>query len=415
MKNRNYFLSLSLALAMGATIVSAAPPAGKGPGSGGGGGGGGGDSGSTYVDPQVKQTGLVQMGTSGGWQYDLANGYCCGGTLGALVTDLVPVSGITNTYILSNYHVLVADIFDGSNGIATIGDPVVQPALIDTGCDASGSNDVGSLAAGAIPFFNKSSSDALDIPIDDGPSGLAYYYDANVDAGLALINDNVDDTGAILNIGTISSNTVEADIDMRVKKMGRTTGLSSSRISGLNATINIRYENECAGESVGVATFRGQIVIENKRSKFLAGGDSGSLMVEDVDDNPRAVGLLFAGSSRTAIANPIDDVLNVFGMKMVGPVGDGTHEGVSATSASSSSRGSAQSEIAKAKAAQKKAGSMIIKGRGIVGHAVSLNAGGQGVVKVYVESLSDYDRSSVPAFIDGVRVEVEETGKIVAF
>src|SRR5207248_4127242 len=26
----------------------------------------------------------IQLGTSGSWRYDLANGYCCGGTLGSL-------------------------------------------------------------------------------------------------------------------------------------------------------------------------------------------------------------------------------------------------------------------------------------------------------------------------------------------
>ena len=41
-------------------------------------------------------------------------------------------------------------------------------------------------------------------------------------------------------------------------------------------------------------------------------------MVEDVTTNPRAVGLLFAGSSTTAIANPIGAVLGQFGATMVG-------------------------------------------------------------------------------------------------
>ena len=34
----------------------------------------------------AKQTPPISLGTSGGWRYDLANGYCCGGTLGSLVT-----------------------------------------------------------------------------------------------------------------------------------------------------------------------------------------------------------------------------------------------------------------------------------------------------------------------------------------
>jgi hypothetical protein len=51
------------------------------------------------VSHTARQTPPIQLGTSGGWTYDLANGFCCGGTLGSLVR-------IGNTqYILSNYHV----------------------------------------------------------------------------------------------------------------------------------------------------------------------------------------------------------------------------------------------------------------------------------------------------------------------
>lgn len=65
-------------------------------------------------------------------------------------------------------------------------------------------------------------------------------------------------------------------------------------------------------------TFAGQVVIANKGSKFLNSGDSGSLMVEDIATNPGAVGLLFAGSSTDAIANPIGEVLTFLGATMVG-------------------------------------------------------------------------------------------------
>ena len=88
-----------------------------------------------------------------------------------------------------------------------------------------------------------------------------------------------------------------------------------STISGLNATISVGYEDECNGNAF-TKTFTGQIVIANRRSGFLNSGDSGSL--EDVATNPRAVGLLYAGSSTTAIANPINDVLNYLGATMVG-------------------------------------------------------------------------------------------------
>ena len=91
-----------------------------------------------------------------------------------------------------------------------------------------------------------------------------------------------------------------------------------STVSGLNATVSITYDNECAGGTAFTKTFTGQIVIKNNGSRFLNSGDSGSLMVEDITTNPRAVGLLFAGSSSTAIANPIGEVLTFLGATMVG-------------------------------------------------------------------------------------------------
>jgi len=48
----------------------------------------------------ARQTPPISLGTSGGWTYDLANGYCCGGTLGGLVRIG------TTLYILSAGHVL---------------------------------------------------------------------------------------------------------------------------------------------------------------------------------------------------------------------------------------------------------------------------------------------------------------------
>jgi hypothetical protein len=112
--------------------------------------------------------------------------------------------------------------------------------------------------------------------------------------------------------------TTSAAINQAVKKSGRTTGLTHSSVSGLNATISVTYDNECAGGTAFTKTFTGQIVIANSGSKFLNSGDSGSLMVEDVATNPRAVGLLFAGSSTSAIANPINQVLSFLGATMVG-------------------------------------------------------------------------------------------------
>jgi len=238
----------------------------------------------------ARQTPPIQLGTSGGWRFDLANGFCCGGTLGSLVS----IGG--QQHILSNYHVLEADIvLGGNNRIAQAGDPVIQPGLIDVNCTAANAQDVATLVKkSSLPGSNVDCAVARVIP--------------------GMVNPN----GAILEIGTISRTTVGASINQAVKKSGRTTGLTRSRVSGLNATISVAYDNECAGGAAFTKTFTGQIVITNRGSKFLNSGDSGSLMVEDVTTTPRAVGLLFAGSSSTAIANPINQVLTFLGATMVG-------------------------------------------------------------------------------------------------
>jgi hypothetical protein len=242
------------------------------------------------VSHTAKQTPPIQLGTSGGWGKDLANGYCCGGTLGSLVQI-----GSTQ-YVLSNYHVFESDIVSGGNNtVATTGDPIIQPGLIDVNCNVSGAQTVATLV--------KKSS----LP------------NSNVDCSIGkVVSGMVRTDGSILEIGTISRTTVGAFINQPVKKSGRTTGLSRSSVSGLNATISVTYDNECAGGTAFTKTFTGQIVVGNKGSKFLNSGDSGSLMVEDVATNPHAVGLLFAGSSFDAIANPIQQVLTFLGATMVG-------------------------------------------------------------------------------------------------
>jgi hypothetical protein len=194
---------------------------------------------------------------------------------------------------MSNYHVFEADIVSGGNGIvANTTDPIIQPGLIDVACNSANAQVVGSLfRLGSLPNSN------VDVSLAQASSGM------------------VRSDGAILDIGTISKSTLNAALRLGVKKSGRTSGLTSSSISGLNATINVAYDNECAGGAAFTKTFTGQIVVANKGGKFLKAGDSGSLLVENATTNPRAVGLLFAGSSTSAIANPINSVLQFIGGK----------------------------------------------------------------------------------------------------
>lgn len=238
----------------------------------------------------AKQNPPISLGTSGGWRFDLANGYCCSGTLGSLVTDG------TDQYILSNYHVFYADIISGDNNIvAQSGDNVIQPGLVDVNCTAGNAQNVATL-------------------ID--PSIGGSLPNGNVDAGIAkVISGMVDPGGSILGIGKISRNTLTAALNLNVKKSGRTTGLTRSKITGLNATIRVSYEKECASRKTFMKKYTKQIIIDNPSSSFLDAGDSGSLMVEDVSTNPRAIGLLYAGSSTLAVACSIIDVLSFYSGK----------------------------------------------------------------------------------------------------
>jgi hypothetical protein len=96
---------------------------------------------------------------------------------------------------------------------------------------------------------------------------------------------------------------------LSVKKSGRTTGLTRRTISAVNVTVDVSYGSRQAARFVNLVL----VTPEN----FIVSGDSGSLMVEDVDVAPGVVGLLFAGSSSVAIANPIDAVLSAFPRVMI--------------------------------------------------------------------------------------------------
>jgi hypothetical protein len=316
------------------------------------------------------------LGVSGGNAGDLANGYCCSGTLGALVTDG------TRQFILSNTHVFAGDSVLGGNGkTAQAGDDINQSGLIDVGCRI--------IAADMVADLTASSTLGKD----------------NVDAAIAQVRGPayVRPDGAILGIGTLSSATAQPFLGQRVKKSGRTTGFTTSSVSSLNATINVGYSDECAGGSY-TAQFRGQVIINNKGSRFLAGGDSGSLMVEDVANNPRAVGLLYAGSSSVAIANPIDEVLDYFGVTMVG---GGLSTG--ASTADESGPGSARG-LAAAIAAQRRNERTLMNVPGAIGHAVG--AGNSPVVKILLREITPAAQRAAPRAVDGIPVVLEEVGDV---
>ena len=328
------------------------------------------------ADHKARQARPIALGVSGGNSGDLANGYCCSGTLGALVQK----NG--QQFILSNTHVFAGDWVVGGNGkVASVGDDINQSGLIDVGCRVIPEDMVGDLTDWA--------------PINSMD---------NVDAAIAAVRaGQVKPSGEILEIGTIANTTAQPFVGQGVKKSGRTTGFTRSSVSSLNATITVGYSDECAGGSYP-KTFTGQVVINNRGSRFLAGGDSGSLMVEDVATNPRAVGLLYAGSSSVAIANPIDDVLKYFGVTMVGGVAS-----AGGSTADESGPGSAKG-LAAAIAAQNRNARALLNVPGAIGHAVGL--GNSPVVKILVREITPAAQRAAPRQVDGIPVVLEEVGDV---
>lgn len=123
-----------------------------------------------------------------------------------------------------------------------------------------------------------------------------------IDAAVARPQDEADVLAEVLEIGPIHG-TRPAELGLRVRKSGRSSGLTTGEITVLETTITVGY-----GDST--AQFSGQIVT----TAMSRPGDSGSVLVES--GGPRAVGLLFAGSDLATIYNPISDVLRALAVEL---------------------------------------------------------------------------------------------------
>lgn len=346
---------------------------------------------------RIDQNFPISLGTSGGNINDRTKAFCYGGTLGALVQD---ANGAQ--YILSNNHVLAR------TNAAKLGEDIIQPGLIDQSpvCAQDSTDAVADLSH-FVPLQFKGKG---TIPLN------------TVDAAIAAVRSGaVDLTGRILDIGVISTETLQPTIGMAVKKSGRTTGLTTGSISAMDVTVDVSYG------SGKTARFVNQILVTP--GTFIDSGDSGSLMVEDLDPTPHAVGLLFAGSSSFAIANPIDDVLSAFGVTMVGASTTSLTRKIldwakNLFSVSESHAASAQlpsfvnpaalDAVRKVKI-RHEAKLMSVSGVVGVGIGQSEKLPGQAAIEVYVKESPSSMRSQLPSSLDGVEVKIVETGEIHAY
>ncbi len=204
------------------------------------------------------------------------NGECSAGTIGCVVTK----GG--NSYILSNNHVL-ARINAGS-----IGEAIVQPGRYDNKpkCANNVSTDKVAELSEFVTIRFDGSNNTVDCALakytttDFTCATLAAYY------------------------GTPGSSVVAPSVGLAIKKVGRTTSLTTGTVTAINATINVDYGGG------RIAKFVNQVITT---SRFSRSGDSGSLVVtNDASDSP--VALLFAGfSDGSTILNVISDVLGALG------------------------------------------------------------------------------------------------------
>jgi len=188
----------------------------------------------------------------------------------------------------------------------------------------------------------------------------------------------------------------------------------------VNVTVDVSYGSRQA------ARFVNQVLVTPEN--FIASGDSGSLMVEDVDVAPGVVGLLFAGSSSVAIANPIDAVLSAFPRVMIvgAPSTSLSHKilhwakNLFRVSHAASAQLPPQVNRAVVDAARKtkeKHEAKLLSIPGVVGVGIghSEKTPGQAAIEVYVKDSASAMRSQLPTSLDGVEVKIVETGEIQAY
>jgi len=261
-----------------------------------------------FLAGQASTTAETQNSTKGRWRPTISPGVSMGhtdvtaGTFGCLVrrgSDL---------FILSNNHVL-ANVNN-----AQAGDDIIQPGRYDGG---RLEDNVATLAEFIpIDFGGDSASCTIATTLEKllnfaaealGSKHRLMAYQTSpgenlVDAALARPLNPTQFSTEIHKIGT-PAGVAEATLGTSVQKTGRTTGHTQGRITQIDVTTSVDYNGR-------TATFTGQLMATG----MSEGGDSGSAVL---DDNQNVVGLLFAGSPRATLVNPIQTVLRLLDVELV--------------------------------------------------------------------------------------------------
>jgi len=218
--------------------------------------------------------------------YSIGHKNITAGTTGGIFLD-----AHDDTVILSNNHVLA------NENNCRLGDLIYQPGPIDTRA-------------------NKTYRDWPN-PVSKLPyvGTLKKYVRLNKtnnyqDSAIAKIHDKLINDGLVSDVYPVINKRLtgfgDAKVGTQTQKCGRTTGYTTGRVLGLHSDFSIQYD-------FGTAKFKDCVVLSN----MSKGGDSGSIIC---DMNMKAVALLFAGSDRVTIANPMDIVQEHYGLKLLSKV-----------------------------------------------------------------------------------------------
>jgi hypothetical protein len=221
------------------------------------------------TDDRAGKWRAVQGGISGGSFHGAT------GTLGCLVFG----DNDNQPYMLSNNHVF-AESSSVETQRASKGDNILQPGLLDGG---------------------NPNSDIIGYLERWGP--LNETGANTVDCAIAKVN-RADVTNKIMDVGVPTRIVSQTQVSngMRVKKSGRTTGLTYGNVEYWNCTTKVGYDYFSA-------IFTNQIMIDNVQTGFGLPGDSGSLVL--TEDNG-VVGLMFASGycGIRVVASPIELVMS---------------------------------------------------------------------------------------------------------
>lgn len=232
------------------------------------------------------------------------------GTFGAVVKD----RNTGEVLILSNNHVL-ANLTDGNDERAKIGDPILQPGIFDGG--AKDKAIIANLSR-YVPLYRElAPSQCLIARYFEGCLNTCIQYlkphyrvqvlrsseKVNlVDCAVAKPVEANIIQNEILEIGLVAG-IKEPELIMPVKKSGRSTGLTHSMVLAVDVTVKVFMTNREYG------IFSDQIIA----GPMSMPGDSGSLVL--TDDN-YVIGLLFAGSEQATIINRIQNVLDTLNIML---------------------------------------------------------------------------------------------------